>query len=239
MLFKKLNLVYSSLLIIILVFSISCSDNTKLNLSSQNMSANEILENTRNEMSLINSYQLDLKHSSGTGTPIGNTGLTLSEASARINSPDEIYIEGNLLFGNIVLKTKYIKRASESYYINPITQNWESIENNANPLSVAVNGLNEILFSTINQIESPTVDNSDTSNYIIQGTISPSIFKLLLEETLENSLETKLTIDKNDYRVLKIEISGQASKYDAPKIIRKLTISKFDELFNISSLQLE
>ena len=64
--------------------------------------------------------------------------------------------------------------------------------------------------------------------------LGDSIFDTLLGETLEKSLETKITIDKNLYQINKIEISGQASKYDDPKIIRKLTISNFDKPFDIS-----
>ena len=234
MLFKKIRFACAGLLIVLVLFSISCSENTESDMALKTMSIDQILKKTKITMRNLNSYQLDLKHSPGPGTPVGNTGLTLSEASAKINLPDDIYIEGNLLFGNIVLKTKYVKKKSDSYYINPITQKWESIEDNSNPLSLAVNGLNEILFSTIDQIESPTIDSSNANSYIIRGEISPSIFDTLLGETLEKSLETKITIDKNLYQINKIEISGQASKYDDPKIIRKLTISNFDKIFDIS-----
>ena len=234
MFLKSLHVLPTSLLIIILLFSISCSKTQQLNPSSEDMSVEEILEKSKTIMHSLSSYQLDLEHPVGVGTIVGETGLILSEASVVINIPDEIYIEGNLLFGNIVLKTKYIKTKSKAYYLNPITQNWELIESETNPLSLAVDGLNEILFSTIDQITSPVIDNSEKNNYIVKGSVPSNIFNLLLEEVLDNSLVTKLTIDRNTHHVHKIELSGQVSKYDEPDIIRRLTISNFDKPINIS-----
>lgn len=234
MFLKRLHALPASLLIIIILFSISCSEIKQPNSYPENKPVEDILEKSKTVMGTLNSYKLNLDHTVGLGTPVGDTGLILSEASVSINIPDEIYIEGNLLFGNIVLKTKYIKTKSNAYYLNPITQNWESIETEKNPLSLAVNGLNEILFSTIDQITNPVINNSDKNNYIVKGSVPSNIFNLLLGETLGNSLVTELTINRNTHHVHKIEISGQASKYDDPGIIRRLTISNFDNPITIS-----
>ena len=235
MFLKSLHVIPASLLIIILLFSISCSKTQQSPSYSENMSVEDVLRKSQTIMRSLSSYKLLLEHPVGVGTPVGETGLFLSEASVEINIPDEIYIEGNLLFGNIVLKTKYIKTKSKAYYLNPITQNWDPIESETNPLSLAVDGLNEILFSTIDQIKNPIMDSSDKNNYIVTGSIPSNIFNLLIEETLGKPLITKLTIDKNTYHLHKIEISGQVSKYDEPDIIRRLTISNFDKLVSISA----
>ena len=239
MLFKNLTIVHTISLISIILFSTSCSENADLYSPPANIDLNQIIEKSNTAMASLNSYQLNLTHITGIGTPIGETGLKLLEASALIKMPGEIHIEATLLFGNLILKTEYIRTESQSYYLNPLTQKWEEINDVANPLALAADGLNEILFSTIGKITNPKLDYSDSNNYVIKGFVSSNIFSLLLEKTLTNQLSTTLHIDRETHFVHKIEISGPASKYDAPEIIRKLTISNFNKPLTISNPELK
>jgi len=85
-----------------------------------------VLHRSGQEMALLDSFQFELTHRNGVGSPVN--GFLLTEATGLIEKPDKIHIIATMLLGNLALQGELITINQDSLIRNPLTNKWTNIE---------------------------------------------------------------------------------------------------------------
>ena len=225
------NSIYLILLAVFLssVASIACKSKISTSDTSDIKTAAEILNSTGIAMQSISSFIFKLTHENLQGTRIGN--LILSEANGTISSDNSMLLEGKFILGNLTLSSGFSTVGGNSFFLNPLTQNWEMSEISTSPLAFfdAQKGIQNIL-STIKYPEFA----SDSKKYWnIEGFMPSSALSPLIGDTINNDVKVIVWIDKKSLYLTRAVISGKLNKYDDIKdesiIQRIISLSRFDE----------
>ena len=218
------------ILIGLLQLSISCSKNTKADINldistSQDMSVNEIIVHSITSMDNVESFSFKLTHKDESGTFID--GLLLTDASGHVTASNDLQIETNMLFGNLFVKSGIIKLGNKSFILNPLTDTWLESDSDSSPFGFfdPKSGLNTML----KDVENLQLESSNNAWYEIVGNISAQSLADIVGSTTKNNVTIMFHINKDDFRVSKVEVIGKLTQDDKEDITRTIKISDFDE----------
>ena len=218
------------ILIGLLQLSISCSKNTKADINldistSQDMSVNEIIVHSITSMDNVESFSFKLTHKDESGTFID--GLLLTDASGHVTASNDLQIETNMLFGNLFVKSGIIKLGNKSFILNPLTDTWLESDSDSSPFGFfdPKSGLSTML----KDVENLQLESSNNAWYEIVGNISAQSLADIVGSTTKNNVTIMFHINKDDFRVSKVEVIGKLTQDDKEDITRTINLSGFNE----------
>lgn len=208
----------------------ACGTKTQLSdTSSEIETIVEVLDLSGFAMESVSSFEFKLVHKNIPGTRIGD--LIFSEASGIISSDNSMLVEGKFVFGNLTLSSGFSTVDGNSFFLNPLTQNWENSEISANPLGFfdPEKGIQNIM----SNINSPKFASNTQKYWNIEGFIPASSFSPFVGTTVNNNVKVLVWIDKNSLYLTKAIISGKLNEYDYVEdknsIQRIISLSRFNE----------
>ena len=218
-----------------LALSTSCSNDKKnLLVTSPTLPTNpiEVLSSSKKAMSSIKSYQFYLSHRMADGSKIDQS-LTLVDATGSVSRDSGIYLESQLLFGNIPVSAGIVKTEDTTYLRDPLTQKWQMIKEDTNPFDFL--DPDTMIASIIDDVYEPHVLSSKGKYIKISGKISPSSFDYIFQDTISEDVNLTIWIDDQSSVIARAEIAGKISESDPNEIIRVLEISRIDDVKDIAT----
>ena len=223
------------LLIVIFYGCINVEDNeslTSINNTSTAVptrtpiSVESILNQSATMMSELDSFSFSLDHEGGVGTMLDD--LLLVTAEGKIDSPDSLDIEVNLLLGTLPFQTRIISKGQISYIQNPLNEKWEKMEQALNPLAYfdPETGIKSLL-SGISGASMGT--ESTKTQYEIHGKISAKSLDSFVGITIDDQVSLKLLINKTSNYLDVVHIYGRIQPTDSSRIVRTLTLYEHNE----------
>ena len=214
-------------------FSNACSNSKEILLiatSTPVLGPVHILEESREAMSSVKSYQFDLSHRMGNGSQLDQS-LTLVNALGSVSRGGGISLESDLLFGNIPVSAGVVKTKDSTYLRDPLTQKWQVWPGGSSPFDFL--DPDKMITSILDGLSGPTLLSSRNGFFKISGQIATSSFDYIFQDTLNEEANLTVWIDSNSFVITRVEIVGRISEMDPNEMIRVLEISRFDEVLEI------
>ena len=218
------------ILILLVLLLVSCSTNAKADITpdvskAKPLSPNEIIVRSLTSMDDIRSFNFKLKHNNGSGTFID--GFLLTDATGHVSASDDLHVETNMLFGNLFVKSGIIKSGTKSFVLNPLTNTWLESDAESSPFGFfnPKSGLKNMLKNATNlQLEYST-----KPWYEIVGSISAKSLADIVGSTTANNVTIIFHVNKDNFRISKVEVMGKVTKDDKEDITRTINLSGFNE----------
>ena len=195
-----------------------------------------ILEESREAMSSVKSYQFDLSHRMGNGSQLDQS-LTLVNALGSVSRGGGISLESDLLFGNIPVSAGVVKTKDSTYLRDPLTQKWQVWPEGSSPFDFL--DPDKMITSILDGLSGPTLLSSRNGFFKISGQIATSSFDYIFQDTLNEEANLTVWIDSNSFVITRVEIVGRISEMDPNEMIRVLEISRFDEVLEIATPEIK
>lgn len=192
-----------------------------------------ILDDCGRAMSKLASFRFHIEHDSDGGTPL-DQGLTLTEASGGVESPDRLAVDFSGTAGSFAVKGSLIAVGEDVYMTNPLSGEWHAVSSALNPLEFfdPSDGIADILA----QVRDATLISHDAAEYRIGGKLSASALTPLFGETeTQSTVDVTLTIDRADLYLTLARLEGRITPSEADGIARTITLSKFNEQVDIAT----
>ena len=194
-----------------------------------------ILHKSGQEMTLLDSFQFELTHRNGRGSPAN--GFLLSEATGLIEKPEKIRVIATMLLGNLVIEGELITTNQGSFIRNPLTNRWANIEPEVSPLNFfdPEEGIMQIMDNVIN----PSLQSQDEYHFIIDGALPADTLSPIVGTTTTNNVEVSIWINRESLLMTKAEILGVLHPQDDIGMVRIMKISRFNESLDITLPNME
>ena len=192
-----------------------------------------ILDDCARAMSALESFRFHIEHDDGGGTPLAQ-GMTLTDASGGVESPDRLAVDFSGTAGSFAVKGSLIAVGDDVYMTNPLSGEWHAVSSELNPLQFfdPSGGIAGILA----QVRDATLISHDAAVYRIGGTLPASALAPLFGETEPQSgVDVTLTIDRADLYLMRARLEGRITPSEADGIARTITLSKFNVQVDISA----
>lgn len=230
---KPVSIVIFIIIIILLVLVLSCG---KEEPTSPTLTAQEIINNSIDKMTDINSFHFELSHEGGR-TPIA-MGLELDEAKGDMKKPDKLKTTVIAALKGMLVEVQVITIGTTTYMTNPLTKKWEFVPGEFSAISIfdPNAGITSILQDMVNptlvKIEEDNIPNS----YHIMGEIPSESLRPITLSSIEGiNVSADIWIDIESFLINQITIEGQISEAEQPGIIRKLKLSDYNQEIEIVS----
>lgn len=192
-----------------------------------------ILDDCGRAMSKLASFRFHIEHDNDGGTPL-DQGLTLTEASGGVESPDRLAVDFSGTAGSFAVKGSLIAVGEDVYMTNPLSGEWHAVSSALNPLEFfdPSDGIADILA----QVRDATLISHDAAEYRIGGKLSASALTPLFGETeTQSTVDVTLTIDRAYLYLTLARLEGRITPSEADSIARTITLSKFNEQVDIAT----
>ncbi len=207
----------------------------QMQLSPTPINASVIVDSSRASMADLKSFQFDLSHRKGAGSPM--EGFLLVEAVGLVEKPNMISVKATMLLGNITTKGGVVAIDKKTFILNPLTKRWERVESDVGLLNFF--DPQEGIASIMDSILDPQLIDSNDNNYIIRGEIPAPSLSPILGETTDNNVTVEISISRDFYLLTKVKVTGRLNKLDEDGLVRIIEISKFNQPFYITEPETE
>lgn len=191
-----------------------------------------ILDDCGRAMSELASFRFYIEHGGDGGTPLPQ-GMTLTEASGGVESPDRLTVDFSGTAGNFAVKGSLIAVGEDVFMTNPLSGEWHAVSSALNPLEFfdPSDGIADILA----QVRNVALISHDAAEYRIGGTLPAIALAPLFGETeTQSSVDVTLSIDKSNLYLNKALLEGRVTPTEADGLVRAITLSEFDEPVDIA-----
>ena len=191
-----------------------------------------ILDDCGRAMSALASFRFRIEHEGDGGTPLAQ-GMTLTEASGSVESPDRLAVDFSGTAGNFAVKGSLVAVGNAVYMTNPLSGEWHAVSSALNPLEFfdPSDGIADILA----QVRDAALVSQDAGEYRISGRLPATALAPLFGETAPQSgMNVTLTIDRAGPYLARARLEGRITPTEADGIVRTITLSEFDEPVDIA-----
>jgi len=192
-----------------------------------------ILEGAAARMQQVQSFHFVLDHENGATQIVG--GIDMTSAEGDLVAPDQMQatIEGSL--GPLDFDTGLVILGEDAWLQNPVTQRWDSeditIDQVFDPREGVVALMHAARSPRVTAIEE--VDGADS--YRIEATLDSGDLTLLPGDPQPGrEVPTTAWIGVDDQLVRKVELRGPVASGESDDLVRRLTLSRFDEDVSIA-----
>ncbi|HEY98200.1 MAG TPA: LppX_LprAFG lipoprotein [Dehalococcoidia bacterium] len=205
-------------------------------ITTQSLSASEIINNSIDKMNVISSFHFELVHEGGR-TPIA-MGLELDKAIGDVTKPDKLKASITAALGGMLVKVEVVTIGITTYMTNPLTKEWELVPGEFSAISIL--DPNAGITAILEDIVDPSVvegeDKDEGGSYHIKGEIpSKSLRPITLSSVEGVNVTVDVWIDAETFLIYQIQVEGQITETEKLGIIRILKLSNYNQEVEIES----
>ncbi|MBI63021.1 MAG: hypothetical protein CL775_03255 [Chloroflexi bacterium] len=221
--FGKILIQKKTLLCISLFVILTLGCNSKSNVT---YSSDEIINISKIFVNQSKTFEFTLTHRDGYTLLPGN--LNISKAKGKIQKPNKILIDAEIISNDFLLKLSYLTFDEKFWITNPISNKWGEIPNSDNPFK-EVNPI-QIIVDIITKIKSSEIKSYNDNSYNISATIISNDLKSLVGDMIipDKSVKIELSILPNG-EILKVNIIGEVQPKDTLDTIRIIKFYNWDK----------
>lgn len=192
-----------------------------------------VLDDCARAMSDLASFRFRIEHDNDGGTPLAQ-GMTLTEASGSVSSPDRLSVDFVGAAGSFAVKGSLIAVGEEVYMTNPLSGEWHAVSSALSPLEFfnPSGGIADILA----QVRDAALISHDATEYRIGGTLPAEALAPLFGDTDDRSrVQVTMTIEKAHLYLTQARLEGRVTPTESEGLARTITLSEFNEQVDISA----
>lgn len=190
-----------------------------------------ILDDCGRAMSALTSFRFHIEHDDDGGTPLAQ-GMTLTEASGSVSSPDRLTVDFVGAAGSFAVKGSLVAIDENVYMTNPLSGEWHAVSSAFNPLEFfePSQGIADIL----SRVRDATLISHDATEYRIGGTLPADALAPLFGGTeAQSSVRVTMTIEKARLYLTQARLEGRVTPTEEEGLARTITLSEFNEPVDI------
>ncbi len=197
--------------------------------------ATDLLARSADRMEQVESFAFEVDHENGATQIVA--GINMMHAEGAVQGTDRMQLEVEARFAATNIKTGIVVLPGEGYLQNPITGRWQrQDELDISSLFDPATGVTGLMRAAtgVEVVDREGVDGVDS--YVLQTSVDSGNLQAFVGNTRPgNAVTTRVWIGVDDLLVRRIEVVGPIAPNDADNVLRRLTLSDFDEVVEITA----
>lgn len=199
----------------------------------------EIVEESVEATSAVESFHftLDVRNQ-----PPSTTGLQLAAAEGDIDVPDRMKADVSGTFSGVPITTQLVVVGEDTYYKDPLSGAWESIDVNTSPIPFfdPAEGVLAVMESATELQEEGTETVGGVDTVVLTGKVTVAeVTPLLGNPPSDEVVEAAFWIGQDDSILRRVSVLGPISPDEPADVERIVEVSRFDEPVTIEPPKVE
>jgi len=195
--------------------------------------AGDLLARSADRMEQVEAFAFEVDHENGATQIVG--GIRMERAEGRVQGTDRMQLEVEARFASTNIRTGIVVLPGEGYLQNPITGRWERQDGiDISSLFDPATGVTGLMRAAtgVEVVDREVAGGVDS--YVLETTVDSGNLQVFVGNAAPgNAVTARVWIGVEDLLVRKIEVVGALAPNDASDILRRLTLSDFDEVVEI------
>lgn len=197
--------------------------------------ADDLLARSADRMEELDSFHFTVEHENGTTEIIG--GIGMQRAEGEVQGQDRMRLEVEARFANTNIRTGIVVLPGEAYLQNPLTGRWQAQD------AIDISGLFDPatgvpgLMRNVTEAEvvgRESVDGVDS--YVLEAKVdSINLRPFVGNAQPGREVTARVWVGVEDLLVRRLEARGPIAANDAEGILRRISLSRFDEPVDITA----
>ena len=196
----------------------------------------DVLRRGAERMDRVKSFHFDLTHEKGTTQIVRN--LQMVSATGDVVPPDRLRLDAKAKSGPLNIAIGIVAIPGHSYITNPLSGRWEEEQISVAAFFDPATGVTALMRAATEPRVTATekVDGRDTHR--VEAFVDSGSMTLFASNPVAGRrLKARAWVGVDDPVLVRVEIEGAVSEGEPPGLVRRLTLSKFDEPIQIEAPQ--
>jgi hypothetical protein len=220
----------ASLLLLALTLAVACGDDGAAN-GDESLDPAALLLAAADRTEAVRSFHFVLEHENGS-TEIAR-GIRMTSAEGDVIGSDRLRAEIEASAGPLNLKVSIVILEDEAWITNPLTNRWEREDLSIEELFDPASGVTALMRGVSAPRLAGTEDIDGTPSYRVEATVDSGVVQMFGPAPAGRTLEAAVWIGVDDSLVRRIEVRGALRAGEPDDLVRRVTLSRFDEEFEI------
>ncbi len=198
--------------------------------------AADVLKRGAERMDRVKSFHFDLTHENGTSQIVRN--LQMVSATGDVVPPDRLRLDAKAKAGPLNIAVGIIAIPGASYITNPLTGRWEQEQISVSQFFDPATGVTALMRAATNPRVTGTEKVEGRNVYRIEASVDSGDLALFASGAAPGrAMTARAWVGVDDPVLVRVEIEGAVSDGEPANLVRRLTLSKWDEPVQISAPQ--
>jgi len=197
--------------------------------------ARDLLARSADRMEQVDSFAFEVTHENGATQIVG--GIRMERAVGRVQGTDRMQLEVEARFASTNIRTGIVILPGEGYLQNPMTGRWQQQDGiDISSLFDPATGVTGLMRAATGAEAVGREDADGVDSYVLESTVDSGNLQVFVGSAAPgNEVTARVWIGVEDLLVRKIEVRGALAPNDAEDILRRLTLTDFDEVVEITA----
>lgn len=196
----------------------------------------DVLRRGAERMDRVRSFHFDLTHEKGTTQIVRN--LQMVSATGDVVPPDRLRLDAKAKSGPLNIAVGIIAVPGHSYITNPLTGRWEEEPISVDAFFDPAIGVTALMRAATQPRVTATEKVEGRNAYRVEAFVDSGKMTLFSSNPIAGrQLKARAWVGVDDPVLVRVEIEGAVSEGEPAELLRRLTLSKFDESIQINAPQ--
>ena len=198
--------------------------------------AADVLRRGAERMDKVKAFHFDLSHENGTSQIV--RGLQMVSATGDVVPPDRLRLDAKAKAGPLNIAVGIIAIPGHSYITNPLTGRWEEEQVSVAAFFDPATGVTALMRAATEARVTGTEKVEGRNTYRVEALVDSGSMTLFTSNPVAGrKLKARAWVGVDDPVLVRVEIEGAVSEGEPAGLVRRLTLSKFDEPVQINAPQ--
>jgi len=197
--------------------------------------ADDLLARSADRMEEVESFHFVVEHENGATEIVGGIGMERAEGD--VQGTERMQLEVEARFAGTNIRTGIVILPGESYLQNPLTGRWQEQEIDISDLFDPATGVTGLMRNVGDEVA--VVDREEAGgvdSYVLETTVDSGNLNAFVGNAQPgNEVTARVWIGVEDLLVRRIDVIGPLAPNEDEDILRRLTLSQFDEPVEITA----
>jgi hypothetical protein len=193
-----------------------------------------LLESAAARMEQVESFHFRLDHQNGTTAIV--LGLQMISAEGDVAGPERLRLDVRARAGPLNIDVGIVILPEASYITNPITGRWQQEAITVSQFFDPATGMTALMRSVSGARVTGREGVGGAETYVVEADVDSGDLTLFAADAQPGrTLRAKAWIGVDDPLVYRVEVTGATSDLEAPNLVRRLELSRFDQPVEITA----
>lgn len=196
----------------------------------------DVLRRGAERMDRVKSFHFALDHENGTTQIVRN--LQMISATGDVAPPDRLRLDAKAKAGPLNIAVGIIAIPGHSYITNPLTGRWEEEQVSVAAFFDPATGVTALMRAATEARVTGAEKVEGRNTYRVEALVDSGSMTLFTSNPVAGrKLKARAWVGVDDPVLVRVEIEGAVSEGEPAGLVRRLTLSKFDEPVQINAPQ--
>lgn len=196
----------------------------------------DVLRRGAERMDRVKSFHFELEHEKGTTQIVRN--LQMVSASGDVVPPDRLRLDAKAKSGPLNIAVGIIAIPGHSYITNPLTGRWEEEQISVAAFFDPAIGVTALMRAATEPRVTGAEKVEGRNTYRVEASVDSGSMTLFTSNPVAGrKLKARAWVGVDDPVLVRVEIEGAVTEGEPAALLRRLTLSKFDEPIQINAPQ--